>query len=587
MSESIDAYGCGIKEQQDNSLARKRHPPIVDWMFGQRRRHWTNIASTLGRCIVFPGRRVFRWFICKETNLFTNIICVTILLRGTVHRQVQLSYMPISVVVGCENKMKCVKGAGKPGIRRAWCRSTFPEWRPHMTFTDTSLSTSALAFLITYAIIAGVGILGNALVIIIIAALPALRTTQNIFIVNLCFSDILLGLGAMFAFVDEVDDEWMISTGSCRFFGFVSMLPPTTIVLSMVIVAKIRYSAIVVVTGCTRQRLTRRKAALYLTIIWGVAILLALPVLLGWVSVRGGLFCACCFSFSDNIFYGLVVTSAVYIIPNILISIYYIKIFAHVRKSHRKVEQHKEVTCRTTSASSSAKELHLAIQFLVLFLIFNICYLPCMLVFWIEDDYNTLSAGAKATMMLLFALNLILNPIAYFVLNKNIRRHLHIKLCVKSRKKNMPANDNMNTDPSVEGGDIIVRSSVSEDGNTCTTEQRTSVEEAAAARSRKCSKPIEREIRDKQCTCASSDCNACHCACVISERNNFQRHRFAVVVDTDEQQLGDLCHLTLPTPSAHSSQGILESLSEVSFAENTDNGTADNNHKLSGDTKRQ
>lgn len=288
-----------------------------------------------------------------------------------------------------------------------------------------------LWFLIVYAIISILGILGNLLVIVLIAVIPRLRTPPNIFVLNLCFADILLGFNAVFAFVEEVDAEWVLDGGGCRVFGFISFMPPIAVVLSMVIVAKIRYLAITSVS-VNPDKLTRGRVTLYLALIWILSALISLPILMGWVSVRAGLFCACCFYFKENIIYGITVTTTVYIIPNILILYFYIRIFMHVRKSRMRVQQHQG-----TQGTARKADIQLARQFIVLFCIFNICYTPTMIVFWVEDEYNSLSVSANAVIMLIFALNLILNPLAYFAFNKGARRET--AKCCRGKKANWSA----------------------------------------------------------------------------------------------------------------------------------------------------
>ena len=61
--DMIDRYGGLLSvflhsPDKDHAYpANMRHRPNVKLMLGQRRRRWTNIGSTLGRCLVLAGYR--------------------------------------------------------------------------------------------------------------------------------------------------------------------------------------------------------------------------------------------------------------------------------------------------------------------------------------------------------------------------------------------------------------------------------------------------------------------------------------------------------------------------------------------------
>ena len=52
--------------------ANTMHQPNVGPMLGQRRRRWTNIGPTLGRCIVFAGH--YPWIVAQQTQVIHTMM---------------------------------------------------------------------------------------------------------------------------------------------------------------------------------------------------------------------------------------------------------------------------------------------------------------------------------------------------------------------------------------------------------------------------------------------------------------------------------------------------------------------------------
>lgn len=72
------------------------------------------------------------------------------------------------------------------------------------------------------------------------------------------------------------------------------------------------------------------------------------------------------------------------------------------------------------------RELKLAVQFIILFGVFNVCFLPTMIIFWVDTDDgdSTTADPLRGVSMTLFSLNLILNPIGYLIMNHAAREEI-------------------------------------------------------------------------------------------------------------------------------------------------------------------
>lgn len=301
------------------------------------------------------------------------------------------------------------------------------------TFNFTTSSSMApdgiLAYIIVYGCIVIVGLCLNILAILAILLITKLRTAQNMFVLNLCFADILLGVNALFAFVDEIGNGMDFEDSherECQILGFMTFIPPIAVVLSMTVIARNRYKTIAGMYH-NAAMFNKRKVILYSCIVWAIAILVALPILIAEMEIITGLFCTCCFSFSANKIYGFTMTIFLYLFPNYIILYSYICIFVIVRRSRQKVR----VMGFVSSGNLKKHDLQLAVQFILLFALFNICYLPTMIIFWLEED-SSISGECRAFVMLLFACNILANPLAYIAMNKGARNELR-KLCCKRK----------------------------------------------------------------------------------------------------------------------------------------------------------
>ena len=297
----------------------------------------------------------------------------------------------------------------------------------HDDATDTSMATDTdqedednlptVWWLILYGVIVIVGILSNMFAMFSILLMKKLRTAQNMFVLNLCLADIFLGINALFTFITILNPEISIQDDhtECYVIGFFTFIPPLAVVLSMTVIARNRYQVIVQMS--TNHNNDMKKVATKLLLVWVISIVVSLPILSGLISVKTYLFCTCCFYFAENLIYGLTVTVCVAVIPNLVIIYSYIRIVIVIRSSRKRVEIHKS---RNSQIAVYKKgDIRIAIQFIVLFVVFNICYLPTMIVFWtVEETDESIATPLRAFIMILFACNLIANPVIYFVMNK-------------------------------------------------------------------------------------------------------------------------------------------------------------------------
>ncbi len=300
--------------------------------------------------------------------------------------------------------------------------------------TAPSLPTSGLdhvAFYVVYGGIISIGTLGNILVILFIICLPKLRITPNMFIVNMCFSDILLGCYGIVTLIDVVTPVWRLSEQACKMFAIWRLAPVVAVVFSMTTIAWNRHRVVTSSVIVTSSFYSGKKTVAILSLVWVIALLICTPFMFGWITLKTRLYCACCFYFMEYMAYGVTITILVFVVPNAVISYYYVRIWMHVRHSKRAVGNPNQTTL---SSRRQRRDVRLAVQFILLILIFNVCYLPSLVVVWVEAERNRASDALNGVALVLFSLNLALNPLVYVLYNRTTRAEI-FKAYVRLRKR--------------------------------------------------------------------------------------------------------------------------------------------------------
>ncbi|XP_054165802.1 neuropeptide F receptor-like [Oppia nitens] len=136
---------------------------------------------------------------------------------------------------------------------------------------------SLISLIIAYAILIFIGTLGNGLVCIVVARKPKMRTSRNLFIINLAISDLLLCFFTIpFSLVEISVKFWPFGVTMCK---LVVSLEATSIFVSTISITAIaldRYQVILHSGGDHRMF----GSIVKLVAIWIMAIMLALPLFL-------------------------------------------------------------------------------------------------------------------------------------------------------------------------------------------------------------------------------------------------------------------------------------------------------------------
>ncbi|KAM9307122.1 tachykinin receptor 1b [Pholidichthys leucotaenia] len=128
---------------------------------------------------------------------------------------------------------------------------------------------------VAYCSIVAVSVVGNLVVIWIIAAHRRMRTVTNYFLVNLAFAEAAMSaFNTVINFAYAVHNEWYFGLTYCRFHNFFPIAAIFASIYSMAAIALDRYMAII---HPLQQRLSSVETRVVIGVIWMLALLLAFP----------------------------------------------------------------------------------------------------------------------------------------------------------------------------------------------------------------------------------------------------------------------------------------------------------------------
>ncbi|CAH1784547.1 unnamed protein product, partial [Owenia fusiformis] len=270
--------------------------------------------------------------------------------------------------------------------------------------------------------------------------IKALRKVHNIFIINLCIHDLLV-MNTIPTFIDSQ------LTGGVT-FKIDAYCQGTSLVLAVGCIGSIcnistvavnRYLAICH-TNISRSIFTWKKCAIMIAILWIYAILLVLPTQLGWGSfIFQQKSDVCVFDWTASDSYTIFLGIFAFLVPSNAIMFSYWNIYKTVRASAKAVGAHVVKNKNTKSSQNagvtnawtkpapkktSRTDIKLAIQLLVLFIIFCVCWTPYLLISLIIDRDALLPKPLYLFAGTLIGMNSVINPPVYLIFNKSLRTEL-------------------------------------------------------------------------------------------------------------------------------------------------------------------
>ncbi|XP_065267308.1 bombesin receptor subtype-3 [Emys orbicularis] len=305
---------------------------------------------------------------------------------------------------------------------------------------------------ITYAVIISVGLLGNAILIKVFFKIKSMQTVPNIFITSLAFGDLLLLLTCVPVDATRyIVDTWLFGRIGCKLLSFIQLTSVGVSVFTLTVLSADRYRAIVKPLELQTSDAVL-KTCCKAGCVWIVSMILAIPEavfsdLYSFSNPEKNVsFEACApYPVSEKILqeaHSLVCFLVFYIIPLVVISVYYFLIAKTLYKStfNMPAEEHGHARKQIESRKRVAKTV------LVLVGLFALCWLPNHILYLYRSFtyHSSVDASAFHLIVTIFSRalafsNSCVNPFALYWLSKSFRQHFKKQiLCCKARLPTRP-----------------------------------------------------------------------------------------------------------------------------------------------------
>ncbi|XP_023339009.1 compound eye opsin BCRH1 [Eurytemora carolleeae] len=277
-----------------------------------------------------------------------------------------------------------------------------------------------------------ISILGNGCVIYIFLKRKEMRSTSNMFIVNLAISDLIMMLthGLPVGINIFYQRYWMWGVLNCKLFAMLGGVCGTVSIFTMIMIGYDRYN--VIVKGLSAKKITKMKAFLMISTVWIYAILSTSGPFLGWgaYSLEGFLI-TCSYDYIKEdwnaksfVLYTLITH---FFLPLIGVVFYYSQIakavISHERAMKEQAKKMNVESLRQKSDSSENMEVKIAKVSITNVLLWIATWSPYAIVVMIglSGSYDTLTPIFAGLPSLLLKTNSSLNPVVFAVAHPKYR----------------------------------------------------------------------------------------------------------------------------------------------------------------------
>ena len=330
------------------------------------------------------------------------------------------------------------------------------------------MSSSLLATILEVIILCLIclaALFGNLSLYIIVYKNKDLRTTTNLYILNLAAADIMVSvLSIPFTVVTVITGHWLFSDTTCVVLGFLTILSFIASVMSLGMIAINRYFYIVK-WNTYKKTFSKKKSLLYAAAVWVVSISLASPPLFGWAEYRFIPGKSYCFVYwPSNVYFMYFMITVCFLGPLSVMAFSYYNILMFTKNLKRriavsrnylappphfeptteektqndnpediKVERpglntHEEGTFKMALRSKpkfqiTPEENKITNMFLYVVALFIICWAPFVITMFLDIYYSRpLPQTVDIASLLLGYLNSICNPILYGLRNSAFKK---------------------------------------------------------------------------------------------------------------------------------------------------------------------
>lgn len=310
--------------------------------------------------------------------------------------------------------------------------------------SSSSYGSLIYGMLAVFFVIASIGLCGNATVLLIFKRTRSMRTTTNILIANLAFSDFLTLLFGIPSMVLSLVDNHPSGTSGillCKFLtvGNIPSVSLAVSILTLTVLAFERYNAVVRPLN-EKTRLTKNAVVLAICLMWITAFGFILPSFITTKYFAEKKFCYDSFNYIQGQIYHIILLVFLFFVPLCIIVYCYSKTIKELRIA-------SGISPGNLSARQNIKEKRrIAKVLLLVSLIFSICFGAFGVVRVLEDAAITSHITYEIALLFLYS-NAAFDPIIYAFQSSNYKNAF--KSLINCRKRKVVSfrrsNDRRNT----------------------------------------------------------------------------------------------------------------------------------------------
>ncbi|XP_046558931.1 LOW QUALITY PROTEIN: G-protein coupled receptor moody-like [Haliotis rubra] len=286
---------------------------------------------------------------------------------------------------------------------------------------------------IVMAIIIITGCAGNIMAILAVKTTRKLQTVSNMFVVNLSVCDLMFLLFVLpFNIYTYIADGWYIDTNLCKFVGILGYTLTGTTIITITLIAWNRYKMVTDLAAYKTIFVPSNISAM-LMVAWILPLLGLTPAIVGAWGQFGNvpMLVTCNLILDhDSQAFKLFLLLIRAVIPSVLITFFYARIYSTTRASHRRMVR-PSILNSILDLHNQRKEMHLTRMMIAIFIVFAMSYFPCTVSSII--DWNTvLSKQFHMFCSITVYVGSAINPLIYGLMNSQFRRaYFSIVSCKK------------------------------------------------------------------------------------------------------------------------------------------------------------
>ncbi|XP_067101561.1 pyroglutamylated RF-amide peptide receptor [Osmerus mordax] len=294
-------------------------------------------------------------------------------------------------------------------------------------------------FVIMYAIIFVLALVGNSLVVYIVVRKRAMQTATNIFICSLAVSDLLITFFCIpFTLLQNISSEWLGGVLVCKTVPFVQTTAIVTGILTMTCIAIERYQGIVYPLKMRRQY-TPKRAYRMLGLVWIASVMVGSPMLfVQQLEVKYDFlydhYHVCCQeswrSLTHRQVYTTFIMVALFLLPLAAMLFLYTRIGIELWIRKRVGDSSVLSTMNHREINKISRKKKRAVKMMItIVLLFTICWAPFHTVHMLFEYNDLEKKHDEVTVNMIIAIvqaigffNSFNNPIVYAFMNENFKK---------------------------------------------------------------------------------------------------------------------------------------------------------------------